>query len=289
MLAALIENNIFISIKNSIQAIIENLLPMAIIAVVLIIIALIIYFFINFLISQALKKTKALKIESITILKIWKYIYWGIVALIIASSLSGNLAVTGLTLGLLSAALGWALQKPITGIASWLMIITKKPFQIGDIIMIDDIKGEVIEITMFYIVLKASPENMISGKEIGENEILIPTSLLFDKNIFNFTFKEPFTLTKISVSITYESNLQKAEEIIMNAIEERTKHVIEATGKKPKLNIEFGASSIDIIALFKVPAKELIHYRHDIAKKITEKIKESKEVEFAYPHIQLVK
>src|SRR3989344_7732391 len=39
-------------------------------------------------------------------------------------------------LGLITAALGFALQKPITGIAAWIMVAVKRPFKIGERIII---------------------------------------------------------------------------------------------------------------------------------------------------------
>ena len=59
---------------------------------------------------------------------VFHYLIILILALYVIFSYSGSLTGFGLSLGLMSAALGWALQRPITGVAGWIMVILKRPF-----------------------------------------------------------------------------------------------------------------------------------------------------------------
>jgi len=97
--------------------------------------------------------------------EIWKNINWSLIwrvfSIIFLSRLififlafSRSLTGIGVSAGLLLAALAWALQRSITGIAVWLMIIIKRPFEIGEIIIIGDIKGDVADITLTQIHIK---------------------------------------------------------------------------------------------------------------------------------------
>ena len=43
--------------------------------------------------------------------------------------------------------LGWSLQRPVTGVAAWLMVMIKRPFMIGDRIIIQGVRGDVLEIS----------------------------------------------------------------------------------------------------------------------------------------------
>ncbi|MBI2632110.1 mechanosensitive ion channel [Candidatus Pacearchaeota archaeon] len=59
----------------------------------------------------------------------------------------------GVVLGLLTAALGFALQKPITGVAAWLMVVLKRPFRVGDRITIGGVKGDVYDISLTHLYI----------------------------------------------------------------------------------------------------------------------------------------
>jgi small-conductance mechanosensitive channel len=45
------------------------------------------------------------------------------------------------------------LQKPISGVVAWLIIVTRRPFYIGDRIIIAGKKGDISNITLTYFLL----------------------------------------------------------------------------------------------------------------------------------------
>lgn len=112
-------------------------------------------FIINFVKKKLLKRVKTKKQRSNVEIfsRVLKYILLIILILIGFSSYYGSWAGLGLGIGLFSAALGWALQRPITGIAAWIMIITKRPFEIGDRIIIGNVRGDVVDITLTHIYI----------------------------------------------------------------------------------------------------------------------------------------
>ena len=82
----------------------------------------------------------------------WRYgfLLGGIVFVIV--SMSGSLAAMGLTVAFVSMILGWSLQRPVTGVAAWLMVMIKRPFMIGDRIIIQGVRGDVLEISPTHIL-----------------------------------------------------------------------------------------------------------------------------------------
>ena len=80
----------------------------------------------------------------------------------------------GIFAGLATAGLGFALQRPITGIAAWIMIIVKRPFRIGDRICIGDVKGEIYDITLTHVYLDEMGGMFDSSMYSGRN-IMIPS------------------------------------------------------------------------------------------------------------------
>jgi len=120
----------------------------------------------------------------------------------------------GVALGILSAAIGLALSNAILCFAGWIYILLRRPFDIGDRIEIEGTKGDVIDVRVFHTVL-LEVGNWVGGEQSTGRMLYIPNSLAFTKNIFNYTLGFPFIWNEISVTITLESNWQKAKEILL--------------------------------------------------------------------------
>ena len=56
----------------------------------------------------------------------WRYSFLLIAIIFVIVSLSGSLAAMGLTVAFISMILGWSLQRPVTGVAAWLMVNLKR-------------------------------------------------------------------------------------------------------------------------------------------------------------------
>jgi len=89
--------------------------------------------------------------------------------------------------------LGWSLQQPVTGIAAWLMIILKKPFKIGDRVVIAGVTGDVTGITLTHVILN-QVGGSIGGEERSGRGILIPNAILFQHMIINYTLDQEYML-----------------------------------------------------------------------------------------------
>ena len=59
----------------------------------------------------------------------------------------------GAFLGLFSAGLAIALKDPLTNIAGWIFIMTRKPFNLGDRVQIGEQAGYVIDLRLFQFTL----------------------------------------------------------------------------------------------------------------------------------------
>ncbi|MEA3513990.1 MAG: mechanosensitive ion channel, partial [Nanoarchaeota archaeon] len=107
----------------------ERYIPLIRTIIIVIVIFLIISFIISLIKKGLLKKVKSKKQRSNVKIfsKILKIILF--IGLILIAFSSYYQTWTGLAVwaGLFSAALGWALQRPITGIAAWIMVVTKRP------------------------------------------------------------------------------------------------------------------------------------------------------------------
>ena len=113
-----------------------------------------------------LSKMYALLIYTIaTILTLWKL---GVTI--------GNLAIF---LGLMGSAIAFTIRDVLVSYLAWFILLTKRPFRIGDYIKIDDYEGRVQHIGTFHVVVDDSPESF-------EDYVKIPNKLFLEKPIHNY-------------------------------------------------------------------------------------------------------
>ncbi len=237
------------------------------------------------LLKRVKKKRQRSNVEIFS--KVLKYVFFLILILLAVSSYSGSWAGLGLGVGLFSAALGWALQKPITGVAAWIMIVTKRPFEIGDRIIIGNVRGDVKDITLTHIYIREIG-GIVAGEENSGRIIMVPNSTLFEKNIINYTSEDEYILDQVSFNITYESNLDKAIDIAIKVAEKETKDIIKKTKKRPYVRTYFKPSGIAVNVRYFAPAKNLQELSSRITQSILRMVKREKEVRIAYPHTEVL-
>jgi small-conductance mechanosensitive channel len=160
------------------------------------------------------------------------------------------------------------------------------------------------DITLFFFVLKeVTAEETKTGKSI-----IIPNGTVFQGPIVNYSYDTPHIWQSIPVSITYDSDLELAQNLLQEAAQKIAGKEMargarlakrlapesvqaELITDKPQLRVEFGDSSINLnIRIFNLPKKVRI-IRTEIYKEIFRlfKLPENRDkVEIAYPHMELV-
>lgn len=109
-------------------------------------------------------------------------------------------------LGTAGVAIGLALQGGLANLAGGVLLLVFKPFVVGDYIIQNQqngCEGTVARIEMCYTTLLS----------IDNKKIVVPNGTLSNSTIINVTAKETRKL-EIKVGISYESNIQKAKEIL---------------------------------------------------------------------------
>lgn len=259
---------------------------------VTILVALVLYWLFCFLLNTLKKRllAKAKNKKERSNIEIFsraiKYIVILFLAIFAILSYSGSLTGLGLVAGLLSAALGWALQRPISGMAAWLMVVIKRPFEIGDRVIIGDIKGDVSDITLTHVHIREIGGTILSEETSGRI-ILIPNAKLFEEDIINYTKRDNFILDEVIFPITFESDIDEARKIAKNSAEIILKDYVKEI-KELYTRTYFQPSGVDILVRYLT----LTAKRNEISSKITEeifkKVKISKKVRFAYQHSEIL-
>ena len=237
------------------------------------------------LLKKAKRKRQISNIEIFS--KVLKFVFLVMLVIFALSSYAGSWAGLGIGIGLFSAALGWALQKPITGVAAWIMIVTKRPFHIGDRVIIGNVRGDVSDITLTHIYLREIG-GIVAGEENSGRIIMVPNSILFEQNITNYTQHDEYILDQVTFTVTHDSNLDKAMEICKESMKKLTKDIIKETKKEPYIRTYFQSDGISVHARYYAPAKNIQEYSSNMTKNIFDKIRKTKGVKFAHPQRDIV-
>lgn len=226
---------------------------------------------------------RAMKTDNIeNFLLFWRYFWMAGAVILIAVSFSGSIANVGISAAFLGMVLGWSLQAPVTGIAAWLMIILKRPFKIGDRVIINGITGDVTDINLTHILL-----NQVGGTVGGEDKsgrgVLIPNATLFSQVIYNYTLETRHLLDEVTVQVTFESDIAEAERICLNAAREVTQDIIAETGIEPYTRMEFTDWGLRIRVRYQALAMERQRMTSEVTRYIHRQFVGNPKVEFRYP------
>jgi len=276
----------FLSLINGFEKYIPLIRTILIVIIIFIIISLII----SLIKKGLLKKVKSRKQKSNVVIfsKILKITL--LIGLILIAFSSYYQSWTGLAVwaGLFSAALGWALQRPITGIAAWVMVVTKRPFEIGDRILIGNTIGDVSEISLTHIYLR-EVGGTIASEESSGRVILIPNSILFEQKIINYTMQDDFILDEVITLVTYESDLEKSKEICLKAGLNFLDPEMRDKKELPYIRVFQQDSGIHVKVRYNVRPSKRIETLSNIHNEIITNINKTQDVNIAYPHIQVVR
>ena len=157
------------------------------------------------------------------------------VAVILAAAgiLGVDLGVFATIIGASVLAIGLSLQGSLGNLASGLLVLSLKPFKIGDWIDIDGKFGRVSEIGIFNTTV-ITP---------GKKTLIIPNSKTTSEVVTNYSKKGVIRL-EIDVTMPYSESFPKVKSIILDAIKP-IKKILETP--EPEIGIEgFDSHSVHI-------------------------------------------
>jgi small-conductance mechanosensitive channel len=127
-------------------------------------------------------------------------------------------------LGLVSAGIAIALKDLITGLAGWVFIIWRRPFEVGDRISLGKHAGDVIDIRLFQFTIMEIG-NWVDADQSTGRVIHIPNGSVFTEPQINYTKGFKYIWDEMPVVVTFESDWQAARDILLDIVNERTEQV----------------------------------------------------------------
>lgn len=237
-----------------------------------------------------------------SIFQIVSYVAWiGALGFSTYVVLGGNFAEIGVLGGaVVFGVLLFILQEPLLNFVGWAILVTRRVYKLGDRIEVNNTKGYVVAISTMNTTVREFGGWMSRDTFTGRYAT-IPNKSVMTSAVFNYTKDTPYIWTEILVSITYESNLRRAEDIILEAANEivgdlmrdnkesvREKYEFRDLAtyviEEPTVRWRMKDSWVELGVVFFCPAYRKGYYESEVTKRILDKIADEPNVQIAYPH-----
>jgi small-conductance mechanosensitive channel len=130
-------------------------------------------------------------------------------------------------LGLVTAGLAFALQRVITAVAGYFVILRGKTFNVGDRIVMGGVRGDVLALSFMQTkimemgqppqVQSADPAVWVKSRQFTGRIVTVTNDSIFSEPVYNYTDQFPYVWDEITVSIHFEDQRDRAEEILLTA------------------------------------------------------------------------
>jgi small-conductance mechanosensitive channel len=210
---------------------------------------------------------------------------------IVWRSLAGNV---GVILGFAAAGIAFAMQEVIGAIAGWFNITSGHIYRIGDRIELDDVRGDVIDITllrtkMLEIGSAEDDKSWVKGRQHTGRIVAVSNKATFTNPVYNFSAIFEFIWEELTVPIAYRSDWHAAEEIIkdeaqrasasegaraaVSAMERR--YPIPHAEVEPRVFVRATDNWMELSARFVVPVRKARTAKDEITRRIRERLDEA--------------
>lgn len=128
--------------------------------------------------------------------------------------------------GLIGAGIAFALQRVITAVAGYFVILRGKTFNVGDRIVMGGVRGDVIGLSFMQTRIM---EMGVSRKEEGDQTswvrsrqftgriVTVTNDKVFDCPVYNYTHEFPYIWDEISLPVRFSNDYAAAEKLLLDA------------------------------------------------------------------------
>jgi small-conductance mechanosensitive channel len=187
--------------------------------------------------------------------------------------------------------LGWSLQAPVSGFAAWIMVTLIRPYRIGDRVQFPNLGlvGDVVNFSYMYLTLNQVGGSIGSEDPIGRM-VHVPNAMLFGQVVINYTHLKSlgtssYILDEALFRVTFDSDWDSVENILLDTARMVTKDIIEKTGSQPYIR----ADTWDYGTLFRLryvtDATDRPRIMYEIVKEATKQIQRNRNVDLAIPYV----
>lgn len=135
------------------------------------------------------------------------------VLVVVAIAFFEQIRALGTVLGFLGAGLAIALREYVASFLAWFYILGQRNIGLGSRIEVAGVRGDVIDIGVFKLTIVE-----VRGEGLGEQSsgrlITIPNFKMLTDPVHHFTASSPYVWDEMAILITFESDWEKAREML---------------------------------------------------------------------------
>ncbi|GGD14750.1 mechanosensitive ion channel family protein [Pontibacillus salipaludis] len=214
-----------------------------------------------------------------TMERIIHYVIMVIAVFVSLTTVGIDLSALTVFAGVLGVGIGFGMQNIASNFISGLILLFERPIKVGDRVIIDEVIGDVVRISMRATVVRTL-----------ENEhIIIPNSYFLEEKVINRSFSDPRLRLTLPIGVAYGTDVYLVKEILLSvAREARADNPIIIHSPEPFVNFTgFGDSSLDFeLFIWISNPEEVIRIKSDLNFRIYEQLNKN-DVEIPFPQRDL--
>ena len=164
----------------------------------------------------------------------------------------------------LGVGLGFGLQEIVANFICGLIVLFERPFRVGDTVTVGDVSG-----TVSRIRIRAT-----SILDWNRKELIVPNKEFITGKLVNWSLSDPISRYIIKVGIAYGSDVELAEKMLLEAINENP--LVLKEPKPSAYFLGFGDNSLEFeLRIFIINIDHWLPTRHELHKAIDRKFREA--------------
>lgn len=204
----------------------------------------------------------------------------------------------GTVLGFIGAGLAIALREYLASFLAWFYILGQRSIALGSRIEVGDVRGDVIDIGVFKLVLvEVRAEGL--GEQSTGRLVTVPNYKFLTDPVYHFTVGNPYVWDEIEFTVTFGSDWERARAIleeIAGRIYEPRAEEIQAGFRRLESAYAFrygvttpivytlvGASGVELVLRYLTPVRQRRGNRDTISREVLTRFATEPDIEFAYP------
>ena len=145
----------------------------------------------------------------------------------IASIWFDNPGQLATVLGMVGAGVAFALQRVITAVAGYFVILRGKTFNVGDRIVMGGVRGDVIDLSFMQTRIMEmgqspkeqadAPSMWIRSRQFTGRIVTVTNDKVFDEPVYNYTRDFPYIWDEMNIPVKYGDDQARVEQILIDA------------------------------------------------------------------------
>ena len=139
--------------------------------------------------------------------------------------------------GLVTAGLAFALQRVVTAVAGYIVILRGNTFSVGDRIVMGGVRGDVIALSFTQTTImemgqppsvqNADPAMWVRARQYTGRVVTVTNAKIFDEAVYNYTRHFPFLWEEMVLPVSFKDDRAAAERILLDVAEKHTVKLAE--------------------------------------------------------------